>query len=44
VTILKNGIELAATYFIMCLALLFLGGGRFVSIDYWLGRSFRQTD
>lgn len=35
VTILKNGIEFAATYFIMLLALLYLGGGRFVSLDYW---------
>ncbi|MEW5248125.1 HvfX family Cu-binding RiPP maturation protein [Microbulbifer sp. 2201CG32-9] len=37
-TILKNGIEFAATYFIMLLALLGSGGGRFVSLDYWLCR------
>lgn len=42
ITVLKNGIELAATYFIMCLALLFLGGGRFVSVDYWIARTFRS--
>jgi uncharacterized membrane protein YphA (DoxX/SURF4 family) len=36
--ILNNGIEFAATYFIMLLALFFLGGGRFVSLDYWLKR------
>ena len=30
ITVLKNGIEFAATYFIMLLALLFMGGGRFV--------------
>jgi len=42
VTILKNGIEFAATYFIMCLVLLFSGAGRWLSVDYWLGRSFRS--
>lgn len=36
--ILNNGIEFAATYFIMLLALLTLGGGRYVSLDYWLDR------
>lgn len=41
VTILKNGIEFSATYFIMCLVLLFSGGGRWVSIDYWLAKAFR---
>ncbi len=44
VTILKNGIEFAATYFIMCLVLLFTGSGRFVSVDYWLGNAFRNND
>ncbi|WP_240612761.1 DoxX family protein [Alteromonas flava] len=34
--ILNNGIEFAATYFIMLVALFFLGGGRYVSVDYWL--------
>lgn len=36
--VLNNGIEFAATYFVMLLALLFLGGGRWVSIDHWLRR------
>ena len=36
VTILNNGIEFAATYFIMLLSLMFTGGGRYVSVDYWL--------
>ncbi len=40
ITILKNGIEFAATYFIMLLALLFLGGGKYLSVDYWLARKF----
>lgn len=34
--ILNNGIEFAATYFIMLLALFFIGGGRYVSLDYWI--------
>lgn len=36
--ILNNGIEFAAIYFTMLLSLFFTGGGRFVSIDYWLRR------
>lgn len=38
--VLNNGIEFAATYFIMLLTLFFIGGGRLVSIDYWLCRRF----
>lgn len=38
VAILNNGIEFAATYFIMLLALFFIGGGRYVSLDYWIAR------
>jgi uncharacterized membrane protein YphA (DoxX/SURF4 family) len=38
IVILNNGIEFAATYFIMLLALFFTGAGRFVSLDYWIGR------
>lgn len=36
--VLNNGIEFAATYFIMLLALFFSGGGRYVSLDWWLAR------
>ena len=43
-TILNNGIEFAATYFIMLLALLFIGGGRFVSLDYFLAKKFMHTN
>lgn len=39
IVVLNNGIEFAATYFVMLLALMFAGAGRFLSIDYWLGRS-----
>lgn len=35
----NNGIEFGVTYFVMCLALLFTGGGRYFSVDYWLARS-----
>ena len=38
--ILNNGIEFATSYFVMLLALLALGGGRYVSLDYWLDRWF----
>ncbi|BFT30160.1 DoxX family protein [Alteromonas sp. D210916BOD_24] len=33
--ILNNGIEFAATYLVMLLVLLFFGGGRYVSLDYY---------
>jgi uncharacterized membrane protein YphA (DoxX/SURF4 family) len=36
--VLNNGIEFAATYFIMLLSLFFTGGGRYTSLDYWLAR------
>ncbi len=42
ITVLKNGIEFAATYFLMLLALFFLGAGRFFSLDYWLSKVFRS--
>lgn len=38
--ILNNGIEFAVTYFVMLLSLLFTGGGRFTSADYYLSRLF----
>ncbi|MEE4660390.1 MAG: DoxX family protein [Halieaceae bacterium] len=37
--VLNSGIEFAATYFIMLLALFFIGAGRFVSLDYWAARA-----
>ncbi|MBS0237116.1 MAG: DoxX family protein [Proteobacteria bacterium] len=36
--ILNNGIEFSATYVIMLAVLFFYGGGRYVSVDYWLSR------
>jgi len=38
--ILNNGIEFAMTYSIMILALIFTGGGRYVSADYWIKKHF----
>lgn len=36
IVVLNNGIEFAMTYLIMLLALLFIGAGRFTSIDHYL--------
>ncbi len=41
--ILNNGIEFAATYFIMLLSLFFTGAGRYFSFDYWLAKATRKT-
>ena len=38
VTLLNNGIEFAAIYFAMLAVLFFQGGGRYVSLDFWLAR------
>jgi len=38
--ILNNGIEFGVTYFLMLLGLLFTGGGRYVSLDYFMARVF----
>jgi uncharacterized membrane protein YphA (DoxX/SURF4 family) len=43
VVILNNGIEFAATYFIMLLVLFFYGGGRFTSLDYWLSIAINKN-
>ena len=40
IVVLNNGIEFAATYFIMLLCLFFMGAGRYLSIDYWFERKF----
>ncbi len=40
VVILNNGIEFATTYLFMLLVLFFIGGGRYLSIDYWVDRKF----
>jgi len=40
--ILNNGIEFAATYFIMLLTLFFIGGGRYLSLDWWVAQRWRH--
>jgi putative oxidoreductase len=40
--ILQNGIEFAAIYFAMLASLFFTGGGRYFSVDYWLGKFFTK--
>ena len=34
----SNGIEMAVTYSAMLLILLFSGGGKYLSLDYWITR------
>lgn len=41
--ILNNGIEFAVTYLIMLLGLVSLGGGRYVSVDYYIRKTFGKT-
>ncbi len=41
IAVVNNGIEFAATYFIMLLSLMFSGGGRWFSVDYYLDRQAR---
>lgn len=38
ITILNNGVEFAVTYLVMLISLLFTGGGRYTSLDYWMQR------
>ena len=42
IVVLNNGIEFASTYFIMLLALFFIGAGRFTSADYYLYNYYQQ--
>jgi len=39
VVMLNNGIEFSVTYFVMLLALLLMGAGRYISVDYWVERN-----
>ena len=41
--ILNNGIEMAATYFVMLLVLFFYGAGRYLSVDYYALRWLRRN-
>lgn len=41
--ILNNGIEFAATYFIMLLTLFFIGAGKYTSMDFWIDKKWGVT-
>jgi uncharacterized membrane protein YphA (DoxX/SURF4 family) len=41
--VLNNGIEFAATYFIMLLTLFFIGAGRYLSLDHWIAKAYRKN-
>jgi len=41
--VLNNGIEFAVTYLLMLFSLLFTGGGRFTSVDYYLSRLWPEN-
>lgn len=41
--VLNNGIEFAATYLIMLMALIATGAGHYLSADYWLHRKFHKN-
>ena len=43
IVVLNNGIEFAATYFIMLLVLFFIGAGRYFSIDFWIDRKMKSS-
>ncbi len=43
IVVLNNGIEFAATYFIMLLVLFFIGAGRYFSIDFWIDRKMKNS-
>ncbi|MEJ2576028.1 MAG: DoxX family protein [Gammaproteobacteria bacterium] len=38
----NNGVEWAVTYFVMLLALFFVGSGKYLGIDHWVARAFRR--
>lgn len=40
----NSGIELVAAYFVMLLALMYLGGGSYLSLDYWIAKRFRSKE
>jgi uncharacterized membrane protein YphA (DoxX/SURF4 family) len=44
IVVLNNGIEFATTYFIMLLALFFIGAGRYTSIDYFIAKSIQAKE
>lgn len=43
IVMLNNGIEFSITYFVMLLALLFMGAGRYISADYWIEKQLYRN-
>jgi uncharacterized membrane protein YphA (DoxX/SURF4 family) len=41
--VLNNGVEFSVTYFIMLLVLFFIGAGKYLSIDYWISKKYREN-
>jgi len=44
IVVLNNGIEFSATYFIMLLALFFIGAGRYTSVDHYVFNRILTND
>lgn len=42
VVALNNGVEWSVTYFIMLLALFFIGAGKVFSLDFWIAKKLRD--
>jgi putative oxidoreductase len=40
IVVLNNGIEFSTTYFIMLLALFFIGAGRYTSVDHFIAKRY----
>ncbi|WOT03847.1 HvfX family Cu-binding RiPP maturation protein [Shewanella youngdeokensis] len=38
IVVLNNGVEFAITYLFMLMALVFMGGGRYTSLDYYIAK------
>ena len=38
----NSGVEWAATYFLILLALVVIGSGKYASLDYWIAKKFRH--
>ncbi|MCP4410039.1 MAG: DoxX family protein [Gammaproteobacteria bacterium] len=42
IVVLNNGIEFAATYFLLLLTLFFIGAGKYLSLDHWIAKGYRR--
>ena len=43
IVVLNNGIEFSVTYFILLLALFFIGAGRYTSIDFYMMQAYQRN-